>query len=386
MPGGDDVTATRLPGRGEVTVPIRAGTGGRRGAALRALAGCRFCRCGHSSCCRAGAARCPPGAAVAAGASASGRQIAAALRKSPLYVDPSLASAFPAGARKEISPRSARPRHRLYVAAVPLVVGGQWADAPQFADVVQTTLGEPGIYLTLDDQYASLGGCQDMAVKPAGHRRAPYHASDAALAADVDQGSALQSPPIWETILRCIQLIDTGRAVVGIPGSDDPDPERRGSTSGQAASSSSDGGPIDGGVLAAVAAGTGACRRGAEAPSAACAGTVRAGEASSQVADATRAETETGLRTRAQQELIELGTLLEQPGPAGADGRPGQYSDQRQQTSPVPWTPTPPQRRSSTATPAIEGPAWRPRAGTDGPLRGRRGATPARTVGPPEVN
>ena len=269
----------------------------------------------------------PAKAATAAGQDVPGPQIAAALRKSPLYIDPSLASAFPAAGRQELLAAIRKAPAPTYVLAIPLVSGSQWASSQQLADVVQNSLGEPGIYLTLDADFADTVDAYTWPSDPSGLDASPYHAADAAQAADMAVNPFTQDIPVWRVFLRCIQLIDSGKAVSAYQAALAAPVQSPG---GQAASSSSDGGEVVGGVLAAAAAVTGALvlarrrRRRRRIRSAAAAVT----PPSRTVADAARAETEGDLRVRGQRELIELGLLLEQSGSVGADGTPEPYSDQ----------------------------------------------------------
>jgi hypothetical protein len=264
--------------------------------------------------------------ASAAGQDVPGPQIAAALRSSPLYVDPSLSSAFPAPARSALLSAIRKAPVPVYILAVPLVSGGQWATDQQLADVVQNTLGRPGVYLTLDDSFSDGVDAWTWPSDPQGLDAPPWHAADAAQAADIEQGGTPDAP-VWQTFLRTVQLITSGKAVSAFNAA----LAAQGNPGGQAASPSSDGGAVAGGVLAAVAvAGTvtvaGLRRRRRRHSARHAYSQAPPSPPSHSVAAAARAATEADLRDRAQRELIELGELLEQPGPGSADGTPAPRS------------------------------------------------------------
>jgi len=270
----------------------------------------------------------PARAAVLAGQDVPGSQIAADLRHSPLYVDPSLTSAFPAAARSEILAALSKAPARVFVIAVPLVSGSQWTSAQQLADVVQNALGSPGIYLTLDaggDTVDAWTWPSD----PQGIDAPPYHAADAADAANLD---VAPDAPVWQNFLRAIQLIDSGRAQQA----DQAAQAALARSADAGASGSSPGGDAAGGaVLLAGAAAVPvtltviAVRRRRRRR----AGTRTGGEAPAftpprSVVHAAEAAAGADLRDRAQRELLELGELLEQAGPAGADGAPAGGPDE----------------------------------------------------------
>ena len=140
----------------------------------------------------------PARAAAAAGQDVPGSQIAAALRTSPVYVDPSLSSAFPAAGVSALEKAIGKAPVRVFVIAVPLVSGGQWANSGQLAGVIQDDLGLPGIYLTLDASTPNWVDAYTWPSDPQGYDAPPYHASDAAQAADLDLSEAEQTPPVWQ--------------------------------------------------------------------------------------------------------------------------------------------------------------------------------------------
>jgi hypothetical protein len=258
-----------------------------------------------------------------------GSQIAAALRTSPLYVDPSLSSAFPAAARKALLAAIRKAPTPIYIVAVPMVNGGQWADSRQLADVVQADLGSPGIYLTMEDSSDNVLDAWTWPSDPSGIDAPPYHAVDAVEAAGLEEASAatsLQSPPVWQAFLTAIQLIDSGKAVSALNQAQ----AALESGAGQPAAPSPGSNAAAGGVTLALAT-AGAVvgtafgvrrrrRRRRTAARHALGETAAAFTPPRSVAAAARAATEAGLRDRAQRELIALGNLIEQPGPATEEG------------------------------------------------------------------
>ncbi|MFA1537524.1 hypothetical protein [Actinomadura monticuli] len=80
-----------------------------------------------------------------------GDRLAAALRRSPIYVDPSLASALPEADRARLSAKFRGFPVPVFVVLVPLVKGGTWSDDDQLATVVHAKLGRDGVYITFSD-------------------------------------------------------------------------------------------------------------------------------------------------------------------------------------------------------------------------------------------
>jgi hypothetical protein len=217
----------------------------------------------------------------------------------------------------------------VYILAVPLVSGGQWATDQQLADVVQNAVGRPGVYLTLNANFNTEVDAWTWPSDPTGFDQPPYHAADAAQAANLEQSTATDAP-VWQTFLRTVQLITSGQGVSAL------NAQEHENTGGQAANSSSDGGSgagaAIGGVLAALVVTvtltvTGLRRRRRRRSVRHAAGQAGVPPFTSPpaVTAAARAATEAGLRDRAQAELLELGELLEQPIPAGT---PAPHSDE----------------------------------------------------------
>jgi hypothetical protein len=262
--------------------------------------------------------------AVAAGQDVPGSQIAASLRQDPVWVDPSLASAFPQSARGELLAAIGKAPVPVYVVAVPFVSGSQWSTPEQLADVVQNALGRPGIYLTLDSAEPDGVDAYTWPSDPQSLDAPPYHASDAA------QAASLQTPygaPVWQVFLRAIQLVDNGHGESALNAALASPP---GGSGGQPGSSSSGGDAAVGGViLAALVAlpviGTvlwvRRSRRRRRVPAASTAiSESPAFTPPGTVIAAARAASAADLRARAQKELLELAEVLEEPAPEGSAG------------------------------------------------------------------
>ncbi|GAA4227353.1 hypothetical protein GCM10022254_14840 [Actinomadura meridiana] len=80
-----------------------------------------------------------------------GERLAAALRRSLIYVDPSLASALSGADRTQLITKFRKLPVPVFVVLVPLVKGGTWSDDEQVATVVHAKLGRDGIYITFSD-------------------------------------------------------------------------------------------------------------------------------------------------------------------------------------------------------------------------------------------
>lgn len=151
------------------------------------------------------------GPARAAASATPGQQIAASLRKSPVYVDPSLSSAFPASVRASLLRQIHDAKTPVYILAVPLVSGGAWSSGDQLATVVHEALGRPGVYLTTDQDFANDIGAYTWPSDPDGTDAAPYHAADAAQAANLARD--LEQAGLPAKFSRCLTLMANGTAV-----------------------------------------------------------------------------------------------------------------------------------------------------------------------------
>ncbi|MCB5909796.1 hypothetical protein [Streptomyces pinistramenti] len=94
-------------------------------------------------------------AAPGAAAESPGQKIAEALHKSPVYVDPSLASAVGTAEQKKLADRIRGTHLPLRVVLVPLVEGDSWGGDPkQLAEVVHDRMGNgPAIIITLGESH-----------------------------------------------------------------------------------------------------------------------------------------------------------------------------------------------------------------------------------------
>lgn len=140
-----------------------------------------------------------------------GQRIAASLRTSPLYVDPSLNAAFPPGVRTTLLGQISRAPVPTFILAVPLPSGGEWANGAHLATVVHDYLGRNGIYLTIDVNFSNQIDAYTWPSDPYGTDAPPYNAADAALAANL--ASATREAGLAQKFLRCVELVSDGQAV-----------------------------------------------------------------------------------------------------------------------------------------------------------------------------
>jgi hypothetical protein len=130
-----------------------------------------------------------------------GERIAAALRRSPVYVDPSYASALPAADRRRLAARLKKMPVRTYIVLVPLVKGGTWNDDKQLATVVHSRLGHDGIFVTFHKSADELMG----------HEWGGDHAADDAAWA-VNWDDSLDGASLAARLTRYTDLIISGTA------------------------------------------------------------------------------------------------------------------------------------------------------------------------------
>lgn len=135
--------------------------------------------------------------------SSEGAAIAAALRRTPVYVDPAYESALPRARRAELVRRIRRSPVPVYVVLVPLVSGGTWQSSTQVVAVVQSYLGRDGAYVTLD---ADFGDVFDVTL---------YGGTDDQRQVARDAGWAVSYEKQYKTLAarlgRCVDLIATGQ-------------------------------------------------------------------------------------------------------------------------------------------------------------------------------
>lgn len=241
----------------------------------------------------------------------TGKRLAAALRRSPLYVDPSLSSAFPAAARAQLLKQIHGSPAPVYVLALPLVNGGDFASGEQLATVVHDHLGGAGIYLTLDAGFGNDINAYTWPSDPQGLDAAPFHAGDAAQAADLSQD--MQNATLPDRFIRCITLIRNGHAVAADQAAQRQlDKDRPVAARPPGAKAHGTGTPVVITVIVIAALGVGAgagwltVRRRNRRPSPFV--TPHA------VFSSARTATKDELRAQAQQQLIDLGELVEEPG------------------------------------------------------------------------
>jgi hypothetical protein len=253
-------------------------------------------------------------ATPAAATQTPGEQIAAALRESPLYVDPSLSWMFPAAGRVALLKAIRKSPIAVFVLAIP--VSDQWSSDQQLAAVVHNYLGQDGVYLMVD--YDGTYGGNGPSIEaytwpsdPQGDDAPPYHAADAAHTQDlslnpVTSASTMTLPQMF---LGCIQLITDGQAVSAYNAEESQiysqpaaaPPPKPGDNNGLLIALI---------VLASIAAvaGTGTLLL-----------TRRPRFKEHPVLAKARKATESKLRAQAQQQVIELGELVKRPGPDGGE-------------------------------------------------------------------
>jgi hypothetical protein len=236
--------------------------------------------------------------------------IAAALRRSPVYVDPAYEGALPAARRERLVKRIRRSPIPIHVVLVPLVAGGTWQSSEQVTTVVRSHLGRDGAYVTLDTDFGDVfdvvtwGGTEEQ-------RRSAH---DAGWAMSLDRRYDKSS--LADRLDRCVELIATGKGTEaydkahdeafppGPPGTPTPTSSPHGTHHG---AGTPVGIPVA--VAAAVLAGGGALlwllrRRRARAAHDRLALPHR-------VFGTARRADEDELRARAEQDVIALGELLD---------------------------------------------------------------------------
>lgn len=136
------------------------------------------------------------------GTASPGKKIAEALRGSPVYVDPSLATAVDAAQKRELVAQIKETKLPIRVVLVPLVEGDSWGGKPeQLAEVVHDRMGSgPSILITLGDLP------DDIAARewPAGAHQA-MHAASAVFFQDDMKGAGLA-----KRVARAISIIKAG--------------------------------------------------------------------------------------------------------------------------------------------------------------------------------
>ncbi|EPD89244.1 hypothetical protein HMPREF1486_06564 [Streptomyces sp. HPH0547] len=131
----------------------------------------------HAAAGAAGARAAAPGAVTAdptappdegadgadGAATAPGRRIADALRRSPVYVDPAYEQAFPVAEQRKLAAKIKKSGIPVRVVVVPFVTGDAWGGEPEkMVEVVRDRLGESprqeAVYMTLSRTEGYLSG------------------------------------------------------------------------------------------------------------------------------------------------------------------------------------------------------------------------------------
>ncbi len=235
--------------------------------------------------------------------SSDGATIAAALRRSPVYVDPAYDGALPKARRDALARRIRRASVPIYVVLAPIVAGSTWQTSEQLATVVQSHLGRDGAYVTLNPAYSD---AFDVVM---------WGGTDEEQQAARDAGRAVGFEDRYRTLdarlTRCVDLIATGQGSAAYakdvaaalpPGTPTPRPlsPRRRDDGGH--ESLAIGVPV---AVAAVAAGLVWLRRRRTHAAA------RALLLPRTVFSTAREAGDDELRARAERELIALGASLE---------------------------------------------------------------------------
>ncbi|WP_345473834.1 hypothetical protein [Actinoallomurus oryzae] len=127
-------------------------------------------------------------------------KIVASLRRSPVYVAPSLTSAVP-DPRRLVAAVKAAPVP-VFAVIVPLAAGGEFPDAGHLADAVHHRLARDCVILTLDEDSPNEISAQEYGVD--------RDSIEAAGAVNLDPN--LDSASLTDRLIRCVQLITSGQA------------------------------------------------------------------------------------------------------------------------------------------------------------------------------
>ncbi|HEX2313769.1 MAG TPA: hypothetical protein VHJ17_08555, partial [Thermomonospora sp.] len=133
-----------------------------------------------------------------------GQRIAAALRRSPIYVDPSLAAAVPPAKRSVLRARIRACPMPVFLVIVPLVKGGTWDDPDELATVVHDRLGRDGAYVTLAETDGQLnarqwGGTEEQRDNTEYAVRVPFFLDE------------MRDATLADRLIRAVELIAAGR-------------------------------------------------------------------------------------------------------------------------------------------------------------------------------
>lgn len=125
-------------------------------------------------------------------------RIVSALRRSPVYVAPSLKAAVPGPQRLAAAIRQAPVP--IFAIVVPLAAGGEWPDTEHLTGAVRRRLGKDGVYLALDST-------NDLVADEYGVNRDAVEAAGA-----VNLDPAMDSASLTDRLTACVGLIASGRA------------------------------------------------------------------------------------------------------------------------------------------------------------------------------
>jgi hypothetical protein len=238
-------------------------------------------------------------------ATSPGQRIATALRRSPIYADPSYASALTPAQRATLLKLMKRSGYPIFVILVPYVAGGTWSSSDELLSVVHDRLGVDGAYVTLDDEFT--GDLTATQYPP--DARTADNTSNAASAVGLED--SMQNAPLAARLTRCVNLILSGTGGTAAYNAASA-ALNDGRTTPSAAPSHRGGGgdaaPIVGGVAGAVVLGLAGLavwrwRRTRSRPVPAV--------APRRVFDSAERAGEDALRERADKEIIALGTALD---------------------------------------------------------------------------
>ncbi|QFG20035.1 hypothetical protein [Actinomadura sp. WMMB 499] len=181
-----------------------------------------------------------------------GERIAAALRRSPLHVDPSLASALPADRRRRILDELARQPQPTYIILVPIIAGGTWQDPEQLAAVVQSRLGRGGVFVTLGE-YTDTLHSRLLPGDPGDERGTAVRRSALAVSLDPD----FRDASLADRLDRVLELLRTGEGDAEYRRQSAALRERTRSRSAEARPEAGEGAADDGGALLPALGGAG---------------------------------------------------------------------------------------------------------------------------------
>ncbi|MBO8201392.1 hypothetical protein JW613_24300 [Streptomyces smyrnaeus] len=135
-----------------------------------------------------------------------GDRIAEGLRKSPVYVDPSYAQAFPADKQRKLAEKIKASGLPVRVVVVPLIAGDAWGGDPKkMVDVVRYRLAEgqskEAVYMTLSENDGFLNGYEFP-------RRGKYQAFWGVAAVGHEEG--MRDKSLYAKFSRALEIVKSG--------------------------------------------------------------------------------------------------------------------------------------------------------------------------------